>query len=109
MADPKKTDDWQAQDHIEELKKVPDMVDCNAAPAVCRAMIFFGRQVGDIRTDMRTLPAQVAKEVLAQLQDGPPAQGPRDQMRRWAGLGALGLPTPVCVLLFLIGKSKGWW
>jgi hypothetical protein len=26
-----------------------------------------------------------------------------------AGLASLGVPTPVCVLVWLVGQSKGWW
>jgi hypothetical protein len=25
------------------------------------------------------------------------------------GLASLGIPTPVCVLIWVVGSSKGWW
>lgn len=110
MGEPKTTDEWQAEDHIEELKKVPDLVNCAAADPMSKALIFFGRQIGDQRTAIKALPEAVAVIVIAKLK----ANGGTGAAR-WrtsgvlAGLGALGFPTPLLAFMFFVGKSKGWW
>ena len=111
----KRTDDWQAEDHFDKLKDVPKSVECAAAEPIANAIIFFGRQIQDQKMDTAKLPLDVSAIVLSQMNEqmpvwlasGQPKEAPSKGLIAW--LAGIGIPTPICILLWFIGSSKGWW
>ena len=111
---------WEAADHIESLKATLDSVaTCDAHDPLTRATIYntrclgaFSVKLSQMSMQLNSMPETVADLVVTRLRRGGSLLGDQVEHHRkttWSGLMALGVPTPVCILLFLVGKSWGWW
>lgn len=104
--------DREFEDHIEALKGVPDMAkDCEAANPMSSALILFGRVLYDQKEIIEGLPDAIMKK-LEEAKKPDDTQPPPAVANKNGLIGyfvGLGVPAPICALLFFVGKGKGWW
>jgi len=71
--------EWEASDHIEDLKNTLGTVNCPAHDAVVRSNIFAVRHVGDMRKKLNGLADEVAEKVCAANGHGCPEPGQKKE------------------------------
>lgn len=101
---------WEASDHIEDLKSAMNVEGaCVGHQAVVRSAIFTVRVVGDLRRGLR----DTLNEIRAENHALGPQNAALRNLTKPGGLVALllsiGLPAPICLLLWFIGRARGWW
>ena len=70
----KTTTDWELKDHIANLRAIPLSVECEAVKPMSDALIFFGRQLGDVKRDVATTPLKVMELLNARQEASTPLQ-----------------------------------
>jgi len=107
------TTEWEAAEHIEGLKGIPDTVECKAAGPMSLAMIFFGRQLCDMkevvaanRIAIDELPDELLTMLDARPKEVPEDPSSGDTLVKWSK--RLGLPPIYIAVGYLVAKAHGW-